>query len=55
MTAARAKARNPEALASDGNVELLAALADLILETVHGDPNWDEFRQGNTRGPSFRR
>lgn len=50
----RAKAQNPASFESNANVKLFYALATLILEVVPGDPNRDEYRQGNTMGPSFR-
>ncbi|GAB7079132.1 type II toxin-antitoxin system YhaV family toxin [Megalodesulfovibrio paquesii] len=54
QAAARAMARNPEEAASNANVKLFRALSRLILETVPGDPNREDYRQGNTMGPAFR-
>ena len=50
----RAKAQDPKGFESNANVKLFDALATLILEVVPGDPNRDEYRQGNTMGPAFR-
>lgn len=50
----RAKAQNPASFESNANVKLFDALATLILQVVPGDPSRDEYRQGNTMGPSFR-
>jgi toxin YhaV len=50
----RAKAQDPKSFESNANVKLFDALATLILEVVPGDPNRDEYRQGNTMGPAFR-
>ena len=52
--ASRAKAQDPAGFESNANVKLFDALATLILEVVPGDPNRDEYRQGNTMGPAFR-
>lgn len=52
--AARAKAQDPRGFESNANVKLFNALAQLILETVPGDPNREEYRQGNTMGHAFR-
>lgn len=52
--ATRAKAQDPRGFASNANVKLFNALARLILETIPGDPNREEFRQGNTLGHAFR-
>jgi toxin YhaV len=54
VAASRAKAQNPDGFESNANVKLFGALSDLILETVPSDPNRDEYRQGNTMGPTFR-
>ncbi|AGW13792.1 type II toxin-antitoxin system YhaV family toxin [Megalodesulfovibrio gigas] len=54
QAAARAMARNPEEAASNANVKLFRALSRLILETIPDDPNREEYRQGNTMGPTFR-
>lgn len=50
----RAKAQDPKGFESNANVKLFDALTTLILEVVPGDPNRDEYRQGNTMGPAFR-
>ena len=52
--AARGRAQEPERYESNANPKLFAALANLIFETVPGDPNREEYRQGNTMGPAFR-
>lgn len=52
--AARVRAQDPERYESNANTKLFAALANLIFETVPGDPNREEYRQGNTMGPAFR-
>jgi toxin YhaV len=52
--AVRAKAQHPEDFASNANVKLFNALADLIFDIVPREPNRDEYRQGNTMGPTFR-
>lgn len=52
--AKRAKAQDPTGYVANANVKLFAALSQLILETVPGDPNRDEYRQGNTMGAAFR-
>ncbi len=49
--AARVRAQDPERYESNANTKLFAALAILILETIPGDPNREEYRQGNTMGP----
>jgi toxin YhaV len=51
---ARAKAQDPRGFESNANVKLFNALAHLILDTVPGDPNREEYRQGNTMGHAFR-
>lgn len=52
--ASRAEAQDPAGFESNANVKLFNALATLILEVVPGDPNRDEYRQGNAMGPAFR-
>jgi len=52
--AARVRAQDPARYESNANTKLFAALANLIFETVPGDPNREEYRQGNTMGPGFR-
>ncbi|MDP1537401.1 MAG: type II toxin-antitoxin system YhaV family toxin [Burkholderiales bacterium] len=50
----RAQAQDPQGFESNANVKLFKALSQLMLETVPGDPNREEYRQGNTMGPTFR-
>jgi len=50
----RAKKQDPQGSESNANVRLFAALSKLIFETVPGDPNREEYRQGNTMGAAFR-
>jgi len=52
--ASRAKTQDPAGFESNANVKLFAALAELIFETIPSDPNREEYRQGNTMGPTFR-
>lgn len=52
--AARTEARDPDGFGSNANVKLLHALTKLILDVVPSDPSRDEYRQGNTMGPTFR-
>lgn len=52
--AARVRSQDPARYESNANTKLFAALANLIFETVPGDPNREEYRQGNTMGPAFR-
>ncbi len=50
----RAERNDPAGFESNANVKLFRALSQLILEVVPGDPARDEFRQGNTLGPTYR-
>jgi len=50
----RAQMQDPQGFEGNANVKLFKALSHLILEVVPGDPNRDDFRQGNTMGPEFR-
>ena len=50
----RARAQDPQGFESNVNVKLFNGLSQLILETVPGDPNREEYRQGNTMGSAFR-
>ena len=50
----RARKQDPREYASNANVKLFNALAQLMLETVPSDPNREEYRQGNTMGAAFR-
>jgi toxin YhaV len=52
--AERAQRNDPQGFESNANVKLYRALNQVILEAVPGDPTWDEYRQGNTLGPSYR-
>ncbi len=52
--AERAQKQDPQDFESNANVKLFAALSKLIFETVPGDPNREEYRQGNTMGAAFR-
>ncbi|PWR18685.1 type II toxin-antitoxin system YhaV family toxin [Zavarzinia compransoris] len=52
--ARRAAAADPAAADGNANVKLLRALSHLILDVVPADPGRDEFRQGNTLGPTHR-
>lgn len=50
----RAQAQDPAGFESNANVKLFNALSKLMFETVPGDPNREEYRQGNTMGVPFR-
>lgn len=50
----RAQAQDPAGFESNANVKLFNALSKLMFETVPGDPNREEYRQGNTMGAAFR-
>lgn len=50
----RARKTNPKGFESNANVKLFNALSTLMLDTVPGNPNDDNFRLGNTMGPAFR-
>lgn len=52
--AVRAQAQDPAGFESNANVKLVNALSKLMLDTVPGDPNREEYRQGNTMGAAFR-
>ena len=52
--AQRAKAQDPKGFESNANVKLFNALSQLMLQAVPGDPNREEYRQGNTMGVAFR-
>jgi toxin YhaV len=47
---ANAKAKTPDTWQSTANAKLLAALRQLIFETVPADPTRNEYRQGETLG-----
>ena len=50
----RAGLQDPQGFEANANVKLFRALTHVMLEAVPGDPNRDEYRQGNTMGPAFR-
>ena len=50
----RAQVQDLKGYESNANVKLFNALCQLMLETVPSDPNREEYRQGNTMGPTFR-
>jgi toxin YhaV len=50
----RAQQNDLEGFESNANVKLFRALSQLMLDVVPGDPARDEYRQGNTLGPSHR-
>ena len=50
----RAKAHDPKGFEANANVKLFNALSKLMFDTVPGDPNREEYRQGNTMGAAFR-
>ena len=52
--AARTQAQDPEGFESNANFKLFDALTALILKGIPSEPNRDEYRQGNTMGPTFR-
>lgn len=52
--AERAQQQDPQGSGSNANVRLFNALSKLIFEAVPGDPNREEYRQGNTMGTAFR-
>jgi toxin YhaV len=52
--AERAQKQDPKGYESNANVRLFTALSKLIFEVVPGDPNREEYRQGNTMGAAFR-
>ena len=52
--ARRAERKDPQGFEGNANVKLFRALSRLILEVVPADPSRDEFRQGNTLGPTHR-
>lgn len=52
--AQRAETQDPQGYESNANFKLFNALSLLMLETVPGDPNREEYRQGNTMSPAFR-
>ena len=52
--AERAQQQDPQGFGSNANVRLFNALSKLIFEAVPGDPNREEYRQGNTMGTAFR-
>lgn len=52
--AQRAERKNPKEFERNANVRLFRALSQLMLEAVPSDPGRDEYRQGNTLGPTYR-
>ena len=50
----RAARSDPEGFDNNATVKLFRGLSRLILDVVPGDPSRDEYRQGNTMGPSYR-
>lgn len=54
IAAQRAQIQDPQNYATNANVKLFKAVSQLLLETIPGAPNREEYRQGNTMGESFR-
>lgn len=54
VAAERAERNDPQGFENNANVKLFRALSQLIMEVVPSDPARDEFRQGNTLGPTYR-
>ncbi|VFR54093.1 hypothetical protein BRI6_4705 [plant metagenome] len=54
VAARRAQVNDPEGFESNANVKLFRALSQLMLDVVPGDPARDDYRQGNTLGPTHR-
>ena len=52
--AERAERSDPQGFENNANVKLFRALGQLIMEVVPSEPSREEFRQGNTMGPSYR-
>lgn len=52
--ARRAQENDPKGFETNANVKLFRALSQLMLDVVPGDPARDEYRQGNTLGPTHR-
>ena len=50
----QAKLQGPQGFEANANVKLFRAHTHVRLQAVPGDPNRDEYRQGNTTGPAFR-
>ena len=50
----RAERNAPQGFQNNANVKLFRALSQLIMEVVPSDPSRDEFRLGNTLGPTYR-
>lgn len=50
----RAQENDPEGFDSNANVKFFRAVIQLIQDIVPGDPARDEYRQGNTMGPTYR-
>jgi toxin YhaV len=54
LASERAERNDPQGFESNANVKLMRALSRLILEAIPTDPSRDDFRQGNTLGPTYR-
>lgn len=54
LASERAERNDPQGFENNANVKLFRALSQLIMEVVPSDPARDEFRQGNTLGPTYR-
>lgn len=52
--AERAQRHDPQGFERNANVKLFRALTQLIFDVVPSDPGRDEYRQGNTLGPTYR-
>lgn len=49
-----ARKKDPEVYGTNVNVKFFRALVHLMLDKVPGDPSRNEYRQGNTMGPTYR-
>jgi toxin YhaV len=54
IAAQQAEQEAPQEFESNANVKLFRVLSQQIMEVVPNDPSRDEFRQGNTMGPTYR-
>ena len=52
--AERAERSDPQGFENNANVKLFRALGQVIMEVVPSEPSREEFRQGNTMGPTYR-
>ena len=50
----RAERNDAQGFQNNANVKLFRALSQLIMEVVPSDPSREEFRHGNTLGPTYR-